>query len=265
MKKTNQQSYNGYRLNPTNKGKLGFYVEQLQIIISLLLYAKQYFTKPRSAHLIIEAPKEEALCRLPQELNRWNESDDDTKPIFFACLETRPRARKRHLHILVVFQATEDCTYSLKTLQRRLKKLSKQEKVTLCRRAEERRPIYCDQSTGEIPVNDWGRPRRVGSPYFHNLSINLDDAFERHSYLAKVFTKDEIQKKGQTFSHSRLKRESSSESKGKTETKQDHSLMLPIRPIEYLECHPKLSDLNVQILGDPSITNSLYFNQRISQ
>lgn len=206
MNITSESTYKGLGVSKSSKGIAGFYEDHLATIYKLLQQGSQAFTKPRAAHLIIDAPVDGALDALCRELERWakGEGSTDTRPLYFACLETRPRNKQRHLHLIVIFQSTKDCTYSLKTLRNRLSKLAKNQQVTLARRRGENLPNYVDSETGEIKVNEFGKPRKMGSVYFHNLAIEFKDAFERFSYLAKVFSKDLQQIRGKTYSHSRI-------------------------------------------------------------
>lgn len=206
MNITTESTYKGLSVSKSSKGNAGFYEDHLTTIHKLFQQGTKAFTKPMAAHLIIDAPVDGALDALCRELERWakGEGSADTRPFYFACLETRPRNKQRHLHLLVVFQSTKDCTYSLKTLRNRLTKLAKNQQVKLAKRRGESLPNYVDPETGEIKLSEFGKPRKVGSIYFHNLTIEFKDAFERFSYLAKVFSKDLQQCRGKTYSHSRI-------------------------------------------------------------
>lgn len=203
---TTESKYLGFELSESLKGNDGFYGEHLGAIIGLLQMGGELFNEARAAHLVIDDPSDHAMKRLCKELDRWmiKEKMDCHHPLYFACKEVRPRDKQGHMHVLVIFPATGDCTHSLKTLRNRLGKLSNSNEVKLCKRRLDKLTQSIDQNTGETKVDGRGRSKRSGSANYHDLKTEFNDAVERYSYLAKVFSKGLQQKRGESYSHSRL-------------------------------------------------------------
>jgi len=211
---TKTTTYRGLLLNTSTKGSLGFYSQHLQTIYSLMLTARTRMNRPLVSHLVIDAPALNALNEISRELKRWYkkrygsgkaDTESDIKKVsYFACLETRPRNQREHLHVMVIFDSLPNNSTSLAILSERLSKLSKTKDCKIQYRKSEARPLNVDQETGEIRTNTNGGLSRLGSTQYHNLITELLDAFERFSYLAKVQTKDSKQVKGLNYSHSRI-------------------------------------------------------------
>ena len=211
MKIQTANSYRGLELNDTTKGFKGYYVQHLQTIYSLLAEAKLKLANPLVSHFVIDNPKDTAINSLNKELNRWKDQRlaNSEAVSYFSCLETRPRNKQRHLHVMVIYakptEASKFLSTSLNLLTERLKKLSLTKSSKLCKRKSNARDLIIDQETGEIATAKEGLIIRLGSIYYHNLFTEFNDAFKRFSYLAKVHTKDAEQVKGANFSSSRIK------------------------------------------------------------
>lgn len=208
---TQAKHYRGLELNDTSKGKDGYYISHLENIYSSMAEATLNLANPLASHFVIDSPKAKAINSLSQELNRWkNERLNTSEAVrYFTCLETRPRSKQKHLHILVIYQKPINnegfLSTSLNLLTERLSKLSKTNSATLCKRMTSARSMIIDPEFGVIKVNEEGSITRLGSPYYHNLATEFNDAFERFSYLAKVQTKAEKQIYGANWSKSRIK------------------------------------------------------------
>lgn len=216
MNFTKDTHFRGLKINETEKGVNGYYTPLLEAIFQLQTRASFTYERPLCAHITIDNPVEDALQRIVKELARWYAAEAkevsicNIPPLYFACLETTPRTKNRHLHILVWFGATGDNSVSLKLLSRRLKKLSRTKKATLHKRKPELRAPDIDKRTGMERVSHSGRIKRSGSPYYHDLNNEFEDAFKRGSYLAKVFSKTELPQRGVSFGHSRPLKEAPS-------------------------------------------------------
>lgn len=210
MQITQESHFETLKVNQTTKGSNGFYTPLLNAILQLQKKACQLFAKPLCAHLTIDNPVLGTKNKLNQELTRWYAKEakandiSHASPLYFSCLETTPRSKNKHLHLLIWFQATKESSFSLKILSRRLEKLSNTKTIKINRRKDDNRSPVINQTTGEIETTSTGRIKRLGSAYYHNLATEFDDAFERCSYLAKVFSKNKTQERGVHYSHSRL-------------------------------------------------------------
>jgi len=204
-------SYRGLELNDTTKGFKGYYDQHLQTIYSLMAEAKLKLVNPLVSHFVIDNPKDTAINSLNKELNRWKNQRlaNSASVSYFSCLETRPRNKQRHLHVMVIYpKPTKDDKFlstSLNLLTERLQKLSLTNSATLYKRKSNARDLIIDKETGEIATTKEGSIIRLGSIYYHNIITEFNDAFKRFSYLAKVHTKDAEQVKGANFSNSRIK------------------------------------------------------------
>lgn len=206
-------TYKGYTLNPTIKGNKGFYESHLKYILDLLTQSIYTYRKALAAHIIINNPSPKIYSYLGRELNRWYDLESscitNNHPSYFSCIETRPRNKQKHLHLLVIFEKLEDNYFSLKKLEKRLTKFSKDNACKLIKRKASCIPLHMDSATGEIKTDENGKVMRRRSAYYHTVSVEFGDAFERFSYLAKVATKDNDQIEGIDYSRSRLRIKSS--------------------------------------------------------
>lgn len=212
MKIQTTGTYRGLDINDTSKGFKGYYIQHLQSIHSLLVEASLNLVNPLVSHFIIDKPKPRAINALNQELNRWRDQrlTSSEKVRYFAVLEKRPKEKRGHIHVLVIYPkpTTDDkfLSTSLNLLTERLRKLSETNSATLCKRKSSAKKLIIDPETGEIKINTDGSIIRLGSSYYHNLITEFDDAFKRLSYFAKVHTKDQEQIRGLYYSSSIIPR-----------------------------------------------------------
>lgn len=192
---TKEPDFRGLKVYCQRKNEKGFFVEILEATVKLLDYASKNWDRPQLFHLCISAPKDCTLKRLSSELRRWSRQRDkanrrhvDTPVLYLAAIETRPRKKQRHLHLAVF--TTGNSVFDVYALKQRLRKFSETDtEVALYQRRFDCLALALDESTGEIKLTKRGDFARQGSMYYHDLRKEYDDAFQRISYLAKVYSK----------------------------------------------------------------------------
>ncbi|MDC8772457.1 hypothetical protein [Roseateles albus] len=190
---TTESTFNDLELYANSKSSKGFYVDILNKIEELLMFSLVNFTDPKVSHFTIDEPNQDKLQELRKDLARFlasrakTKGTKETKFLYLATLEIRPKNKQEHLHLAFFFDGLN--TKDLNLLEERLAKFSNSNKAKLNHRRLDCLPLDIYTETGEIKYNKRGNFARKGSTAWHELRTDSIDAFKRLSYLAKVYSK----------------------------------------------------------------------------
>jgi hypothetical protein len=193
MNITFDKSFNGLALYGGTKAVGGFYVEILSDIHAFLVDVQKRMPRARIIHIVVDSPKHSCISTFGEILTRWAKQRSALKgaeiprPAYFYVLETRPRAKTQHLHVIVAM-----CQFDFSDVINfcdRLRKSSNTAMARLQSRHFSKLRYKADSETGEILTRADGSRIVEGSRHWHYLTGDFADTFERVSYLAKVFSK----------------------------------------------------------------------------